>query len=166
MMVLGQAFVKCRGFSFAGLAAFAELFLKRKLSFPVSRMWQRWVRRSSRAVVIFGSPNTVGRLYRRRVRWLPVDQAVQQVQDRGLRRDAGPQRQFDGRKHGLFVMLEDQGQDLDHLAVAARRLEHALLQSPEGGPTGVASQGTGVRAKAAIPMRARNRLHSPIPGAS
>ena len=32
----------------------AELFLKRKLSFPVSRMWQRWVRRSSSAVVIFG----------------------------------------------------------------------------------------------------------------
>ena len=52
MMVLGQAFV-VRDFSFAGLAAFAELFLKRKLSFPVSRMWQRWVRRSSRAVVIF-----------------------------------------------------------------------------------------------------------------
>ena len=59
MMVLGQAFVKFRDFSFAGLAAFAELLLKRKLSFPVSRMWQRWVRRSSRAVVIFGSPNTV-----------------------------------------------------------------------------------------------------------
>src|SRR6202035_1087559 len=30
-------------------------------------------------------------------------------------------------------MLENQGEDLDHLAVAARRLEHALLQSPEGG---------------------------------
>src|SRR3984957_19460639 len=76
---------------------------------------------------------SLGRLYRRRVRWLPVDQAVQQVQDMGLGRDAGLQRQFDGGKHGLFVMLEDQGQDLDHLAVAARRLEHALLQSPEGG---------------------------------
>jgi hypothetical protein len=41
------------------LATFAELFLKRKLSFPVSRMWQRWVRRSSSAVVILASPNTV-----------------------------------------------------------------------------------------------------------
>jgi len=39
-------------------AAFAELFLKRKLSFPVSRMWQRWVSRSSSAVVIFASPKT------------------------------------------------------------------------------------------------------------
>ena len=59
MMVWGQGVVKFRDFSLAGLAVFAELFLKRKLSFPVSRMWQRWVRRSSSAVVIFGSPNTV-----------------------------------------------------------------------------------------------------------
>ena len=29
-------------------------------------------------------------------------------------------------------MLENEGQNLDHLAVAARRLEHALLQSSEG----------------------------------
>jgi hypothetical protein len=28
-------------------------------------------------------------------------------------------------------MLEDKGENLDHLAVAARRLEHALLQSAE-----------------------------------
>jgi site-specific recombinase XerD len=38
----------------------------------------------------FGSQGqSLGRLYRRRVRWLPVDQAVQQVQDMGLRRGAG-----------------------------------------------------------------------------
>jgi hypothetical protein len=36
-------------------------------------------------------------------------------------------RRFDGGEHGLFVMLENQGQNLDHLAVAAGRLEHALL---------------------------------------
>jgi hypothetical protein len=53
MMVWGQGFVKFRGFSLVDLAGFAELFLKRKLSLPVSRMWQRWVRRSSSAVVIF-----------------------------------------------------------------------------------------------------------------
>jgi hypothetical protein len=41
------------------------------------------------------------------------------------------QRQFDGGQHGLFVVLEDEGEDLDHLAVAAGPLEHALLQSPE-----------------------------------
>ena len=44
-----------------------------------------------------------------------------------LGRRAGLQRQFDGGEHGLFVMLENQGQNLDHLAVAAWRLEHALL---------------------------------------
>jgi len=35
-------------------------FFKRQLSLPVSTMSQWWVRRSSRAVVIFGSPNTLG----------------------------------------------------------------------------------------------------------
>src|SRR5580692_7679482 len=45
---------------------------------------------------------------------------------------ASLQRQFDGSEHGLLVMLENESQNLDHLAVAARRLEHALLQGPEG----------------------------------
>src|ERR1700722_15292627 len=82
----------------------------------------------------FGSQRqSLGRLYRRRVRWLPVDQAVQQVQDMRLRRGACLQRQFDRGEHGLFVMLEDQGQDLDHLAVAARRFEHALLRARKAG---------------------------------
>src|SRR5580693_31397 len=72
------------------------------------------------------------RLYRRRVHRLSVDQAVQQVQNMRLRWRAGLQRQFDGGEHGLLVVLENQGEDLDHLAVAARRLEHALLQGAEG----------------------------------
>src|SRR6185437_13054705 len=46
---------------------------------------------------------SLGRLYRRRVRWLPVDQAVQQVQNMRLR---WLQRQFDGGEHGLLVVLE------------------------------------------------------------
>ena len=37
----------------------AQLALNLKLSFPVSRMWQRWVKRWSRAVVILASPQTV-----------------------------------------------------------------------------------------------------------
>ena len=45
--------------SFVFRAAAAELALKRKLSFPVSKMWHRWVRRSSSAVAILASPNTV-----------------------------------------------------------------------------------------------------------
>ena len=52
---------------------------------------------------------------------------VQQVQDMGLGLGDGLQRQFDGGEHSLFVMLENQGQNLDHLAVAAWRLKHALL---------------------------------------
>ena len=49
--------VKSRIFSFLSLPV-AALALNRKLSFPVSRMWQWWVRRSSSAVVILASPNT------------------------------------------------------------------------------------------------------------
>jgi hypothetical protein len=41
--------------------------LKRKLSFPVSRMGQRCVRRSSSAVVIFASPKTVAHALK--LRW-------------------------------------------------------------------------------------------------
>ena len=37
----------------------AELALKRKLSFPVSSMWQRWVSLSRSAVVILASPKTL-----------------------------------------------------------------------------------------------------------
>jgi len=39
--------------------AVSELALKRKLTLPVSRTRQRWVRRSSNAVVIFASPKTL-----------------------------------------------------------------------------------------------------------
>src|SRR5690606_36583306 len=56
---LGHAWVNARFHSIFFRAAAAELALKRKLSFPVSRMGQRWVRRSSRAVVILASPKTV-----------------------------------------------------------------------------------------------------------
>ena len=76
-------------------------------------------------------PNSI--IHGRWVDRLGVDQAVQQVQDVSLRRDAGLQRRFDDSEHGLLVMLEDESQNLDHLAVAARRLKHALLQSSEGG---------------------------------
>ena len=80
-----------------------------------------------------GERQSIRRLHDWRVDWLAVDQSVQQVQDMGLGRRASLQRQFDGSEHGLLVMLEDESQNLDHLAVAARRLEHALLQSSEGG---------------------------------
>lgn len=49
--------VKASAFPFRAFVV-AVLALNRKLSFPVSRMWQWWVRRSSSAVVILASPNT------------------------------------------------------------------------------------------------------------
>ena len=90
---------------------------------------------SYRSTLASGSAVSVRarRLHGWRVDRVAVDQAVQQIQDMGLGRRASLQRQFDGGEHGLFVMLENQGQNLDHLVVAAWRLEHALLQSPEGG---------------------------------
>ena len=65
--------------------------------------------RSSKAVVIFASPKTV-------------------AHSEKLRLVVG---EFDGGEHDLLVMLEDQGQDLHHLAVTARPLEQMLLQGPE-----------------------------------
>src|ERR1700722_13675995 len=79
-----------------------------------------------------GERQSTRRLHDWWVDWLAVDEPVQQVENVGLGRRAGLQSQFDGSEHGLFVMLEDESQNLDHLAVASRRLEHALLQSPEG----------------------------------
>jgi hypothetical protein len=60
--LVGQVAVKFLVFSSVGLSAFAELFLKRKLSFPVSRMWQWWVRRSSSAVVRRSNQRLTGAL--------------------------------------------------------------------------------------------------------
>ena len=79
-----------------------------------------------------GERQSIRRLHSWWVDRLAVDQAVQQVQNMRLGWRAGLQRQFDGGEHGLFVVLEDESENLDHLAVAARRLEQALLQSPEG----------------------------------
>ena len=41
------------------------------------------------------------------------------------------QRQFDGRQHGLFVVAQDQGKDLDHLLVPAGTLQQLLLQDAQ-----------------------------------
>jgi hypothetical protein len=50
----------------------------------------------------------------------------------GLGRHAGFQRELDRAEDGLFVVLEDEGEDLDHLPVASRALEQGRLQLPEG----------------------------------
>ena len=50
-----------------------DRFLKRQLSFPVSMISQWWVRRSSRAVVILGSPKTEGHSPKARFVVMTVD---------------------------------------------------------------------------------------------
>src|ERR1700733_490480 len=80
-----------------------------------------------------GERQSIRRLHGWWVDRLAVDQSVQHVQNMRLRRHASLQCEFDGSEHELLVMLEDESQNLDHLAVAARRLKHALLKSSEGG---------------------------------
>ena len=63
---------------------------------------------------------------------LAVDQPVQEVQHMGLGRHALGQGQFHRRQHGLFIVLENQGEDVDHLAVPAGLAQQLLLQLPEG----------------------------------
>jgi len=47
------------------------------------------------------------------------------------RRPALPTRNAAERalRHGLFVVLENKGQDIDHLAIATRLLQAILLQA-------------------------------------
>src|SRR5579872_5563068 len=88
------------------------------------------------------------RHYRRRVHRLSVDQAMQQIQDVRLGGCTGLQRQFDGGEHSLLIMLKNEGQDVDHFAVAAWHFEYTLLQSLEGGRQfsegGAVAQGPGL----------------------
>ncbi len=51
----------------------------------------------------------------------------------GLGRHAFGQGKFDRGQHRLLVVMQDQGQDIDHLAVAASPPQHLLLQALEGG---------------------------------
>ena len=79
---------------------------------------------------------------------LTVDQAVQDVQHMGLGRDALGQGKFDGGQNRLLVVMQDQGQDIDHLAITASPPQHLLLQSFEGrgqlGKRGSVAQGAGL----------------------
>ena len=50
----------------------------------------------------------------------------------GLGCHALGQGQFHCGQHGLFVVLENQGEDVDHLPITAGLAQHLLLQLPEG----------------------------------
>src|SRR5689334_12649411 len=60
-----------------------------------------------------------------------VDEAMQHIEDMRLGWNAGLQRRLDGREHRLFVVLKNESQDIDHLAITARLLEQVLLQGSE-----------------------------------
>lgn len=46
--------------------------------------------------------------------------------------NTGVQRRGDGGQHGLFVMMQDERQDLDHFPVAAGVAQQMSLQPLEG----------------------------------
>lgn len=66
-------------------------------------------------------------------RWrLTVDQAVQHIENMSFGCNPILKRQFDGAQDGLFVMVQNKGEDLDHLLVTTKSLEQLGLQLPEG----------------------------------
>lgn len=68
-----------------------------------------------------------------RCRWrLAIDQAVQNVENMDFSCNAILKRQFDSAQYGQFVMVQNKGEDLDHLFVTAKPLKQLGLQSSEG----------------------------------
>lgn len=60
-----------------------------------------------------------------------VHQPAEQIQHMRLGRHPRLQCHFHGTEHGLFIVLQNQGQDLDHLAIPARLAQHLSLQLAE-----------------------------------
>jgi hypothetical protein len=78
-----------------------------------------------------------------RGRPLCVHQPVQKIDDMGLAGNASFQRQLNGREDGLLIMLQNQRQDIDHLAVATKTLEQMPLQAPKA--SGISVKGAPLR---------------------
>jgi hypothetical protein len=85
---------------------------------------------------------------RRRRRF--AQQAAEHVEDVLLVGRATLQRQFHGGEHGLLVVAQDQGQDLDHLLVAAGALQQLLLQRAEA--VGQFQEGRAVAQRAGLAL--------------
>ena len=81
---------------------------------------------------LFGQAQRLRRIRDRRLDRLAINQPVQEIEDMDLGWHPGLQRHLHGRQHDLLVMLQDERQDLDHLAVAAGLPEQMLLQPFEG----------------------------------
>lgn len=67
----------------------------------------------------------------RMVGLLLVDQPVQEVQDMCLGWHACFQRQFYSTQNSIFVVVQNQGQDIDHFPVTAFLAQHVILQATE-----------------------------------
>lgn len=66
-------------------------------------------------------------------RWrLTADQAMQHVEHMGFGCHPILKRQFDSAQNGLFVMVQNKGEDLYHLLVTAKPLQQLGLQLSEG----------------------------------
>ena len=59
---------------------------------------------------------------------LSVDQTMKKIQHMGLGRDALGNGHFHGDQHRLFILMQNQRQDLDHLPVTAGLAQHEVLQ--------------------------------------
>src|SRR5690606_2941556 len=79
-------------------------------------------------------------------------------------RNAALQRHLDGGQHDLLVMLQDERQDLDHLAVAAGLPEQVLLQPFEG--FGEFSKGSAVAQSTGLALDDRQIVTPVVDGAT
>ena len=97
-----------------------------------------------------GQPQRLWSGDRRRGHRRAVQQPVQQVEDMGLGRNTGFKCQLDGAQHRLFIVVQHQGQDIDHFSVPAGLAQHLCLQHTEG--FGSTRKGSGISTKGA-PLR-------------
>ena len=56
-----------------------------------------------------------------------VEQSVEEVQDVRLGRYASFQRQLHGAQNSVFVVMQNQGQDIDHFPVTSLLAQHVIL---------------------------------------
>src|SRR5690606_19540104 len=113
---------------------------------------------------LLGQAQRLRRIHDRRLDRLAVDQPVQEIEDVDLGRNAALQRHLDGGQHDLLVMLQDERQDLDHLAVAAGLPEQVLLQPFEG--FGEFSKGSAVAQSTGLALDDRQIVTPVVDGAT
>ena len=63
---------------------------------------------------------------------LAVDEPVQRVQRMGFGGHAFGQRELYGGEHGLFIVVQGESRDVDHLSIPTGLAQHMILQLSEG----------------------------------